>query len=323
MGSLFINLWIFIFVLFYSGKSETQEYPSDTISNRLITVKMYLPDNKLGYYRSSRFDWSGIIYELKYKGCNYFGQWNSNHDPGINDAICGPVEEFSEIGYDLTEENGEFLKIGIGGLRKPKEKKYNKFKLYEILTHGEWIINKTDYKIEFTHLIDNVSGYSYKYVKCIELVDGKPELLIKHTLENTGKRVIETNVYNHNFFTIGDLPTNQDVMIKFSKKIPKGLYYNNKSILVIDKNKIGFKRNFISNESLMLTDIFEGGLINSDIVIENKRVKAGVKITSDTKYSKIHFWASENTYCPEPYINLKLFPQKKICWTFKYFFYVM
>ena len=69
-------------------------YPTAHISNGLVNAVVYLPDAKTGYYRGSRFDWSGVIGCLTYKGHNYFGVWFPHYDPYLHDAITGPVEEF-------------------------------------------------------------------------------------------------------------------------------------------------------------------------------------------------------------------------------------
>ena len=46
------------------GALWAQEYPSATITNGIVTVKLYLPDPQHGSYRGTRFDWSGIIQSL-------------------------------------------------------------------------------------------------------------------------------------------------------------------------------------------------------------------------------------------------------------------
>src|SRR6266566_230847 len=51
------------------------DFPSTEISNGEIRAKLYLPDAKNGFYRSTRFDWSGVIASLEYKGHNYYGPW--------------------------------------------------------------------------------------------------------------------------------------------------------------------------------------------------------------------------------------------------------
>ncbi|MEO6289469.1 MAG: hypothetical protein ABIO76_06090, partial [Ginsengibacter sp.] len=49
--------------------------PEAEITNGLIRARLYLPDPENGYYRGSRFDWSGVIASLEYKEHNFFGKW--------------------------------------------------------------------------------------------------------------------------------------------------------------------------------------------------------------------------------------------------------
>src|ERR1700689_3215753 len=106
--------------------------PSASITNGSVTAKLYLPDPVNGYYRATRFDWSGQMPDLQYKGHSYFGMWNpAPYDPKLHDAIMGPVEEFLTngmgLGYADAKAGGTFLKIGVGVIRKPDEPKFQQF----------------------------------------------------------------------------------------------------------------------------------------------------------------------------------------------------
>ena len=57
------------------------EHPSAPFENELIEARVYLPDPENGYYRGTRFDWSGAIYSLEFAGHQYFGEWQESDDP--------------------------------------------------------------------------------------------------------------------------------------------------------------------------------------------------------------------------------------------------
>ena len=78
-------------ILLLSSGLMAAQAPQAAISNGVIQAKLFLPDPEQGYYRGTRFDWSGVISSLQYKGHEYFGQWFENYDPKIHDAITGPV----------------------------------------------------------------------------------------------------------------------------------------------------------------------------------------------------------------------------------------
>ena len=99
------------------------DYPSAQISNGQIEMKLYVPAGDRSSYQGTRFDWSGIICSLRYRGHEFTGQWYPKHDPKIHDALTGPVEEFlapgeSAHGYSEAQPGGTFVRIGVGVVRK-------------------------------------------------------------------------------------------------------------------------------------------------------------------------------------------------------------
>src|ERR1035437_5374993 len=119
-----------------------QEFPRAEIANGSIQARLYLPDTEKGYYRATRFDWSGVIPSLEYKGHTYFGQWFPQYDPKVNDSIQGPVEEFAvPLGWDDAQPGGTFVKVGVGALKKPEgARPYTSFTTYDIVDSGKWSV---------------------------------------------------------------------------------------------------------------------------------------------------------------------------------------
>ncbi len=197
--------------LILAGALAAADPPSAEIANGVLRAKLYLPDATDGYYRATRFDWAGQIASLEYKGHNYFGQWFPRYDPKLHDSIMGPVESFGAIGYDEAPVDGTFVRIGVGKLKKPQEAKVNDFRTYDIVDSGKWSIKKGADQVEFTQVLPGV----YEYHKTVRLVKGKPEMVIEHTLKNTGTKAIETDVFNHNFFMLDGQPTGPDIVVSF------------------------------------------------------------------------------------------------------------
>lgn len=115
--------------------------PEAEIAHGPLRLRLYLPDANTGFYRGTRFDWSGVIGGLEYAGHNYYPQWFQRSDPSVHDfiydgadivagpctAVTGPAEEFvangKALGYDEAKAGGTFVKIGVGVLRKPDDNK--------------------------------------------------------------------------------------------------------------------------------------------------------------------------------------------------------
>src|SRR6266699_196136 len=111
--------------------------PEAEIADGPVRARVYLPDATTGFYRGTRFDWSGVIGSLEYAGHNYYPQWFQRSDPSVHDfiydgadivagpctAITGPAEEFvtngKGLGFDQAKAGETFVKIGVGVLLKP------------------------------------------------------------------------------------------------------------------------------------------------------------------------------------------------------------
>jgi hypothetical protein len=297
------------------------EIPQTDISNGIIKAKLYLPDAKNGYYRGSRFDWSGNMPGLEFKGHSYFGKWFTKYSPEIHDVIMGPVEDFTSLDYPETKPGESFIKIGVGVLDKPDDKAYDLSRTYPIKDGGTWKVKKQSDKVLFTHELSGL-GYSYKYEKTVQLVKDKPEMVLTHTLRNTGKKTIETTVYCHNFFLIDKQLAGPSCVITFPFSL-KGEGKGFGELVKFDGNQIVFLKELASNQQVYCGDVQGYGSASSDydIRIENKNTGAGVRITCDQPIVRLVFWSCSTTACPEPYIKIKVDPGKEFTWKINYEFY--
>ena len=301
-------------------------FPEAAISNGAIEAKFHLPDAKNGYYRGTRFDWSGVIYSLRYEGHEYFGPWFEKYDPKTHDAISGPVEEYrtagAGLGYEEAKTGEGFIRIGVGVVRKPEEAGYRNFNSYEIIDSGKWTVRKGPDWIEFVHELAGVNGYAYEYRKTVRLAKDKPVMTLEHSLRNTGQKTIETAMYNHNFFVMDGQPTGPDSVVKlpFEGRATKDL----KDLAEVRGNRLVYLKELEKGQSVF-TEIggFGDTARDYDFSLENRKAGTGVRITGDRPLAKLVYWSIRTTFCPEPYINLSVEPGKETKWTIGYEFYTL
>jgi hypothetical protein len=315
-------------VLFFGCRLFATDAPHAEISNGLVNVRLYLPDSQHGYYRGVRFDWSGVISRLDYAGHNYFGVWFPKYEPTLHDAITGPVEEFRSedgaLGYGEAKAGDMFVKIGVGVLEKPDDKPYEFTRDYRIVSTGTWIVRPHSDNVEFVQELKGVNGYAYVYSKRVRLVKGKPQLILEHTLRNTGKRVIATQVYDHDFYVIDGQPTGPAFTIRFPFK-PKAVT-DLKDAAEIRGNDIVYLRELLPGNKDSVATYVEGfgnNAKDNDIRVENSKARAGVRETGDHPIAKLYLWSVRTTVCPEAYISLNIAPKKKATWQVKYDFYTL
>ena len=306
--------------------SQAAEIPQAQISNGLIHARLYLPDAQNGYYRATRFDWAGVFASLEYQGHNYFGQWFEHYDPKVNDSISGPVEEFFKdkvaLGYDRAKAGGTFIRIGVGVLRKPEEARFDQFKTYDIVDAGTRATRSGPDWIEFTQKLNGPFGYAYLYRKTVRLTPGKPELLLEHTLKNTGRTVIETSVYDHNMFVIDHQPTGPDFVLQvpFDLRATRDL----NGLAVIQGHRLAYLQQLRKGQTVYTgLQGFGASLRDYDIRVENHKVGAGVRITGDRPLSEFVLWSIRTVLSPEPYLAMRVEPGQEFTWRIAYNFYTL
>lgn len=302
------------------------DFPSAEISNREIHAKLLLPNADNGYYRGSRFDWAGVIESLTYKGHSYFGKWFEGYSPTQHNAIMGPVEEFRSedgaLGFAEAKPREYFVKIGVGVLQKPDDEKYSFARPYRIVTGGKRVVRPEADRVVFLHDLNDDNGHAYHYEKTVRLVGNKPELVLEHSLKNTGKKVIDTSVYNHDFFMLDNEPTGPNIRVRFPFPPKAEVDFGDKA--EIRSNELIYKRELAADGELVTSWLTGFGTTaeDNDIAVENTKTGAGVREIGNRPLSKFNFWSRRTTVCPEAYIHMRIEPGHTFKWKITYQFYL-
>jgi hypothetical protein len=309
------------------------ELPQAELSNGSLRVKLYLPDAANGFYRASRFDWSGMIYSLEYAGHRYYAPWFQRTDPKVHDfiyqgkeivagpctAATGPAEEFTELGYNDAKPGGTFLKIGVGVLRRPDDAPYDRYKLYEVVDPGKWKTNVTPTAVEFTQQVnDPATGYGYEYRKTVRLAGSGAELAIEHSFRNTGRKPISSRVYNHNFLVLDGQAPGPDVRISvpFDIASPKP---PDAAMAEIRGKEIVYRKT-LEGEERVTTEMngFGAAASDYDVRVRNTRTGAGVRITADRPLARLMLWSIRAVLSVEPFVEFAVNPGETYTWKLNY-----
>jgi hypothetical protein len=302
---------------------EDNRFPERSITNGSVKLTLLLPDQARGYYRGTRFDWSGIIRRAEYKGHNFFGAWRDHHDPNNHDDVMGPAEEFGVLGYAQAKPGRKFLKIGVGELEKEADKNYEFWHTYRIRKPGEWKVTSGTDWIELQQDLRTDVDWAYHYVKRIELAPDQPSFTIKHVLKNTGTKRIETDQYCHNFTLIDDEPIGPAYRVDFSfggdssKEVPFG------RIAYLKGKELGFHKEIGTDQSVATAlGGLAGSVEDNQATILNTKTGAGLRFQGDRPLIKYSFWATRKAACPEPFIAINLDPGQELRWNTRYTLFV-
>lgn len=301
-------------------------------STKLVIAR---PDIDEPYYRGTRFDRTGIVLGLEYNGHSYVSQWFLKYDPYMHDAVGGPSEEYTQIGYEDAEEGDVFLKIGVGLLKKNrsyslknckpdsekikvdnKEEEYNRFKLYEIAVPAKIEVEYgPDYAI-FTQTLED-ERFGYCYIKKISIV-GDGHIKIEHEFKNCSNQQMHFYSYNHNFFVLDGGYTGIDTVFKLPFK-PMGDWRTDYDCVHLTENGIEFSRDLEQGESVFMGNLHDAKPVkNYSFRLYNKSNGLCVDAKSDATMEYAVFWSNHEVSCLEPYIKHEVKPNEKNSWTIDY-----
>jgi len=304
-----------------SPDKDAPDAPAVRITNGLVTAILYMPDAEHGYYRATRFDWSGVVADLQAGGHSYFGRWNPKYDPKLHDAISGPVQEYvTGQGFDAAKPGETFVKIGVGVLRKPAEQARG-FATLEIVDGGKWSTNVGKDSVEFVHEVnDPKSGYGYRLTKTVALPPGKMQMTLTQRIESTGANAIDTEMYNHNFFVLDGQPSGPDVEVRVPFKLEA--FNVRGDAIQVGSDRLNYLKPIETANRMQLKG-FSASSTDFDIRVENRKTGAGVRVTSDRPLSDMVFWTSPRTTCPEAYIHVHAERGRPMDWKTTYDFYAL
>jgi hypothetical protein len=301
-------------------------YPHVTIRNDSIEAVVFVPDPQKGFYRSTRFEWSGMVRQVTFRDHTYFVDRNVPHDPLKNGNGMSLAEEFC-IGtsqripqrYQEAKPGETFMKIGVGNLEKPDgDSRYQFSTAYINTDPGVWAWDSGPNWVSFTHKLADKHGFAYTYTKRMELVPGSSILVISHRLSNTGKNPLSADQYNHNFFTIDNLPIGPGYEVRlFFPGVTKSTW---EPVATLADNHITIKQ-LVKQALFGVFSGFGGDVAENHVIIRNMNAGAGVDISGDFPLSGFNFYSSDLTICPELFVLLEIQPGETKSWTRTYRFF--
>ena len=189
------------------------------------------------------------------------------------------------------------------------------------MDRGRWSVRSRRDAVEFEQTV-RATSYGYRYRKTVRLSEGKAELVLEHSLTNTGLRAIETPVYAHNFLVMDDQPSGPDFAMTLPFEVQAAA--DKLGILQAGGRGVAFAREPDKDErAMVVVSGFGHEPKDYDIKVENRRTGAGVRITADRPLARLVVWVIRPTRCPEPFIDVRVEPGREFTWRIAYEFYTV
>jgi hypothetical protein len=311
------------------GSDDPVNYPHRVLRNDTgMRVTVMLVDGDKGFYRGTRFDWSGHIAQAKYRGHTFFGLWRTPHDPANYEHGVGPCDEFGITdppGYAKAKPGDPFLKVGVGLLKRLDEKPYQFSTTYPVIDGGRWrqgSIGSGENGAFFEHELRTDFDWGYRYRKSIQLIDNQPAFTIRRTLKNVEGNDIKTASYNHNFIRIDDEPIGPSYELELSEplqaEVEAPAKFDGRRLTFTDKVEKPLMIYFKGQPKG--TERIGGGFAERsfDVTITNRRTGGRMEIRHAFDVSELRLWVTSTAICPEPFLKIDLGPAESISWTTTY-----
>jgi hypothetical protein len=191
--------------------------PTVRLENETIRLEIEEPGEG---YVGSRFDWTGKITQITFRGQNTFCTEETTDPEGLHLGGRGLFNEFGidePVGYEDCPVGDVFLKPGVGLLTRESEEPYDFFRPYPVDPGvTRWDLDEGSVSFEFRCATPR--GHSVVLHKTISL-DG-PGFSIEYALTNRGASPLRTNEYVHNFLAVDREPLGPAYRLSCSFPLP-------------------------------------------------------------------------------------------------------
>ena len=248
------------------------------------------------YYRGTRFDWAGVFRRIVKDDYVFADEWFEGGDSLTHDHVCGPSEEFVTVDFDGVEPGGVFVKPGVGLLRRPDDKPYDWFRLYEIADGGIWSVEQGQDHVLYVH---ELKGW-YRYEKRV-ILESDSAIRISHRMDWEAPRPATGYNYNHNFFTFGGAPVAAGRTIDFPFR-PEGHWRAQYDNAALTSSGIRLSGPVVP-PSVYMGDLHASGAEATPYAF---RISEGpghsVEVKGSLPVSHYVFWSNPRVACIEPYL---------------------
>lgn len=275
-------------------------------------------DHPLENYHLPRFDWTGKITEVRYKGISLSGIERATTGP---DDFCGIgfYNEFGieqPVGYDDIQPGDWFHKIGIGLLQKEAGDYFfaHPYRIRPLAFEVE--SSDTIFSIRCQGPLEN--GYAYTYEKKIIVRDQGFDLY--YQLTNTGEKPIVTDEYNHNFIRLGEPAVGLGYQLEFPFDLqpgvrgevvnPEGIcHFKEKKMQLSDSPTQPFFYSFLNG----------AGAVPARWKLSCPELGLSIEEVGDFISNKVNLWGWQGAISPEQFKSIRLDPGASEQWTRSYF----
>jgi hypothetical protein len=236
------------------------------------------------------------------------GENTMNKPPGFEEAV-----------EKATDGTGDFLKVGVGILRKttPVYQWFHDYPAVE-LAHIQTTWNEHGDKVTFLQTLQgNAHGYAYELEETLQVKNN--QMIMQYRLKNTGQKPFQTEQYIHNFLSFSKRPVGPNYEVRFPYTFQQKGFAGPAIRRQGDKPTLEFFKQLPEAVKFRLntpTD-YQG---SNSLTVEQSEIKQSLTIEASLPSEAVDLWCTDQQISPEMLLLIKLEPGKAQLWTRTYTF---
>ncbi|MDG1573319.1 hypothetical protein OZ410_13400 [Robiginitalea sp. M366] len=279
--------------------------------NSNIELEIDLP---LEGYEATRFDWTGKIREVKYRGVSLCGaeQRDAPHPEGLGWGFYNEFGIEGALGYGEAPIGGWFHKIGVGLLQKG-EGPYDFLKTYPVQPAAFEVQSAAD-RLELVCRSEMALGYAYVLHKTIRLL--AHGFALEYRLENTGERPIRTTEYNHNFTAIGQALIGPEYRLRFPFALRPDSFeetVNPEGKVLLGTQDLSLKGT--PKDPFFFSHLSGGEAVTAQWILEHSGHGLALSEQGNFTPAKVNLWGWGHVISPELFHAIALEPGRATAWS--------
>lgn len=306
---------LFTLVLVLSAPAWAASSPTAELVRGDLALTVALPDSEKGFYRGSRFDWGSHIVSATFAGVEFFSPWKTGPAVVDVDAGSGPAEEFDmkePPGFAEAGPGEEFLKVGVGVLRRDDQRPYFFNRQYALVRSAPWRIKqRTDSIILRQELYLN-EDRAYALEREIAVQPSGHGFTIRRTLTNLGRRPLRTEHYAHNFLRPEGKGMTPETQLVFS--FPVQLEISRVSAWQVDGSRLSLLRPMSAGDAVYASLAgFPDKIPAPALTITAQGLRLRWSGSHDP--FAIAVYGRNEVLCPEFFVRLVIDPGESVTWS--------
>lgn len=253
-----------------------------------------------------RFDLTGAVSSITYKGKPFLGIW-------------GLVDEFNIVmpppGYTEAQPGETFMKIGVGELVKDSNRPYQFSHQYAFRQMAVVSVAEQPDSVQLTQAVKTASGWGYELSKTYRVSVSEASLRIEYVLKNTGTQTIHTEQYNHNWFALNGAQPGPAYFLETKFPLTGNAdWLDREGTRLVPLRPVAKSTYYPSAEG--------GTSADNRLVLGNPAEGMSVEIGGDFDPARFALYAEPTAICPEVFVEFQLHPGESRKWSRSYQFKV-